>query len=179
VVGFTSSAPFHPLLPRLIRKFREDFPRVTLTLEERGTSELIDGLKAETIDAAFVRSPVSDQQGLAVHALVVERMFVALPNNHRLALAPDSGDPTPIALADLASEPFILYRRHTGPGFYDLIIAACNQAGFTPQIAQEAPRILSTLNLVAAGLGVTLIPESLQSLHMDGVAYRPIKSNPV
>jgi DNA-binding transcriptional LysR family regulator len=179
VVGFTSSAPFHPLLPRLIRRYREQYPLVTLTLEEHGTSELVDGLQAEVIDAAFIRSPVSDQQGLAVHALVVERMFAALPNNHPLALAESGGAPPPIALEALASEPFILYRRHTGPGFYDLIIAACNQAGFTPNIAQEAPRILSTLNLVAAGLGVTLTPESLQGLHMDGVAFRPIQSDSV
>ena len=63
--------------------------------------------------------------------------------------------------------------------YLDLITAACNQAEFSSQIALEAPRILSTLNLVAAGLGVTLTPESLQSLHMDGITYRSFLSNPL
>jgi DNA-binding transcriptional LysR family regulator len=63
--------------------------------------------------------------------------------------------------------------------YLDLIASACNQADFTPQIAPEAPRILSTLNLVAAGLGVTLTPESLQSLHMDVIAYRSVPSDPL
>ena len=103
-------------------------------------------------------------------------MFAALPNDHVLALA-DGGE-APLAIADLSSQPFILYRRGTGPGFYDLIIAACHRAGFTPHIAQEAPRILSTLSLVAAGLGVTMVPASLRALDMPGVAYRPLRTKP-
>ncbi|MFX7776639.1 LysR substrate-binding domain-containing protein, partial [Acinetobacter baumannii] len=65
-----------------------------------------------------------------------------------------------IALADLAGETFILYRRPTGPGLYDAIIAACRAAGFSPRIGQEAPRMPSTLSLVAAGLGISIIPAS-------------------
>jgi DNA-binding transcriptional LysR family regulator len=67
---------------------------------------------------------------------------------------------------------FIVYRRHTGPGLYDAIIAACHAAGFSPQVGQEAPRIVATLNLVAAGLGLSIVPASLQRMHMDGVTYR-------
>ena len=69
VVGFTSSAPFHPFVPGVIRRFREAYPRVTLRLEEHGTGELIDGLRAEEIDVAFVRSTVADREGLALHPL--------------------------------------------------------------------------------------------------------------
>lgn len=176
VVGFTSSAPFHPFVPRIIRDFRETYPGVTLVLQELGTGELVDGLRAEDIDAAFIRSPVSDPQGLSVHGVVDEEMFAALPNDH--PLAPADGEAAPLAIADLSSQPFILYRRGTGPGFYDLIIAACHRAGFTPHIAQEAPRILSTLSLVAAGLGVTMVPASLRALDMPGVAYRPLRTKP-
>lgn len=177
VVGFTSSAPFHPFVSRLILQFRERYPRVTLVLEEHGTSELVARLRAEDIDAAFIRSPVSDPEGLAVHALLEEQMFAALPADHPRAPAVGNED-APLAIADLAAEPFILYRRRTGPGFYDSIIAACHQAGFTPHIAQEAPRILSTLNLVAAGLGVSLVPDSLRQLRMAGVAYRSLADRP-
>jgi DNA-binding transcriptional LysR family regulator len=174
VVGFTSSAPFHPFVPDIIRKFRERYPRVNLVLEEAGTSELVAGLRSEEFDAAFIRSPVSDPQGLAVYELLEEQMFAALPNDHPLAPANNEVENKPLEIAELAAEPFILYRRRTGPGFYDSIIAACHRAGFMPQITQEAPRILSTLNLVAAGLGVSLVPESLRQLQMTGVAYRSL-----
>src|SRR5207244_3664757 len=67
---------------------------------------------------------------------------------------------------------FVLYRLAAGPGLYDAIIAACHKAGFSPRVGQEAPRVLSTLNLVAAGLGITLVPASLRRLHIDGVVFR-------
>jgi len=75
----------------------------------------------------------------------------------------------------LESETFILYRRPLGPGLYDAIIAACQRAGYSPSIGQEAPRLLATLSLVAAGLGVTLIPASMQRVGIGGVAYRAIE----
>ncbi|MGH7092571.1 MAG: LysR substrate-binding domain-containing protein, partial [Stellaceae bacterium] len=72
------------------------------------------------------------------------------------------------------NETLILYRRPLGPGLYDSIIAACQRAGFSPRIGQEAPRMLSTLSLVAAGLGVSLVPGSMRRLQAEGIAYRPL-----
>ncbi len=172
-VGFTSSAPFHPFLPRVIRAFREASPMVALTLEEGGTTELIEDLRAERLDAAFIRTPVADPMGVTVNPLVEERMVVALPAGHALAGA--DGD---MALERLAGEIFIVYRRRSGPGLYDAIFAACHAAGFSPVVGQEAPRIVSTLNLVAAGLGIALVPESLRRMQMDGVVYRGLVDGP-
>ncbi|HSZ88565.1 MAG TPA: LysR substrate-binding domain-containing protein [Acetobacteraceae bacterium] len=170
-VGFTSSAPFHPFVPRVIRAFREAFPLVSLTLDESGTTELIGDLREERVDAAFIRTPVADPAGLVVDRLLEEAMVVALPTQHALARAGRS-DSAGVNLKRLAGEMFIVYRRHTGPGLYDAIIAACHAAGFSPQVGQEAPRIVATLNLVAAGLGLSIVPASLQRMHMDGVTYR-------
>jgi DNA-binding transcriptional LysR family regulator len=167
-LGFTSSASFHPFVPRVIRAFREAHPLVALSLEESGTAELVEGLRAERIDAAFVRSPIGPAAELIVHSVLEEEMVAALPAGHRLG----AGGGSRMPLAELAGETFILYRRPLGPGLYDTIIAACQHAGYSPQIGQEAPRLLSTLSLVAAGLGVTLIPASMQRLRVDGVAYR-------
>jgi DNA-binding transcriptional LysR family regulator len=167
VVGFTGSAPFHPFVPRVIRAFREMYPLVSLVLEESGSSELVQGLHNEDIDAAFIRSPVADVVGLVVRPLLEEDMLVALPAAHSLARE-DAALPLPA----LANEIFILYKRPGGPGLYDTIITACRRAGFSPRVGQEAPRIISTLNLVAAGLGVSIVPASLRRLQMDGVVYR-------
>jgi DNA-binding transcriptional LysR family regulator len=173
-IGFTSSAPFHPFVPRVIRAFREAFPLVALSLEEMGTSELVDALRAERLDAVFVRSSAADLSALVVHYLLEEEMMAALPAAHPLAAKAEAAKP--LDLSTLSQEPLVLYRRHAGPGFYDAIITACRDAGFNPAVVQEAPRILSTLNLVAAGLGLSIVPASLQRMQMDGVVYRRLKT---
>lgn len=175
VIGFTSSAPFHPFVQHAIRLFRERYPLVSLALEESGTGDLVDALRTERLDACFIRSPVPDGEGVAVHELFEERMFVALPGDHPLVA---DGDDAPLTLAALASEPFVLYRRSSGPGLYDAIVGACHAAGFMPRMEQEAPRIVATLNLVAAGLGVTIVPESLCGMRLGGIAYRPLADMP-
>src|SRR6185436_10301203 len=83
-VGFTSSAPFHPFVPRVIRAYRDTYPLVSLSLEEGGTTDLIDDLRNERIDAAFIRSMVSNQEGLVVNLLLQESMVLALPAAHAL-----------------------------------------------------------------------------------------------
>jgi DNA-binding transcriptional LysR family regulator len=172
-VGFTSSAPFHPFVPRVIRLFRDGFPLVSLAFEESGTTELVDALSNEKLDAAFIRSGTPQSSGLAVHHLLDEEMRAALPAAHPLA----QSDAKPLALSALSAEAFILYRRPVGPGLYDAIISACREAGFSPTVGQEAPRILSTLNLVAAGLGISIVPASLTRMQMDGVVYRRLRSD--
>jgi DNA-binding transcriptional LysR family regulator len=174
-LGFTSSAPFHPFVPRTIRTYREMFPLVALTLEESGTTELIEHLRNERIDAAFIRTTIANLDGLVVVALLQEAMVLALPHAHILARRTNANKALP--LKALADETFIVYRRHNGPGLYDAMLAACNAAGFSPRVGQEAPRIVSTLNLVAAGLGISLVPESLQRMHMDGVVFRRISGS--
>jgi DNA-binding transcriptional LysR family regulator len=168
-IGFTSSASFHPFVPRAIRAFRERHKLVALALEESGTSELVEALRGRAIDAAFVRSPVAESVDLTIRPLLEEPMVAALPSGHRLSAAGDT-----LPLAALAGETFILYRRPVGPGLHDAIIAACDRAGFSPTIGQEAPRMLSTLSLVAAGLGVTLVPASMSRLDAEGVVYRAL-----
>jgi len=170
-LGFTSSASFHPLVPAMVRAYRDAYPLVALSLEESGTSELVDALVQQRLDAAFVRSPIGAAPGIAVHSILEEPMVAALPAGSPLAIARARH---PLPLAALGGEIFILYRRPLGPGLYDAIIAACQRAGYSPNIGQEAPRMLATLSLVAAGLGVTLVPQSMRRLRVDGVAYRPI-----
>ncbi len=170
-VGYTSSAAFHPLIPAVIRAFRTASPGVALQLEESSTGELIDALQREHLDAAFIRVPLGATAGITIEPLLKESMLAALPMQHALV---QRRARKRIALADLAQETFILYRRPTGPGLYDAIIAACRAAGFSPQIGQEAPRLLSTLSFVAAGLGVSIIPESMRRLDTEGIAYLPL-----
>lgn len=167
-IGFTSSASFNPRVPRIIGTFREQFPDLTLRLVENTTARLLDQLREGAIDVAFLRPALGETDGLRLHRLPDEALWAALPARHRLAGA------KAIDLVDLAGEAFILYPRGNGRLLYDSIIAACRNAGFSPRIAQEAPQMASTVNLVAAGVGVALVPESMCQLHAHGVTYVPI-----
>ena len=171
-VGFTSSAPFLPFVPN-DRSFRDAHPLVSVSLEEDGTAELTQALRDERIDVAFIRTPVSDASGLEVHELLTEPMVAAVPAAHKLAQGAGA-----LELRALEDETFIVYRRPSGPGLCDTIFAACHAAGFSPHVGQKAPRIVATLNLVAAGLGVAIVPRSLQRMQLDGIAYREVSDAP-
>ena len=143
---------------------------MSLKLEEASTPDLIAMLHSGFLDVALVRSPVAQSGGLVISRILDEEMLVALPDRHPLAMTKGE-KPRLIQLSELANEAFILYRRPSGPGLYDSIIAACLGAGFSPKIRHEAPRLLSTLSLVAAGLGISIIPGSIARLETNGITY--------
>jgi len=170
-VGFTSSSALHSFVPEVLRRYREIYPTVSTQLEEAGSTELLQGVLAQRIDLAFVRMPVHGMPELKVERVLQEPMLVALPAGHRLATLPRN---EPISLKLLANEPFVLYRRPAGQGLYDAILAACFRAGFSPQIVQEAPRLTSCLSLVGAGLGVSIVPQSITRLGGEGMVFLPL-----
>jgi DNA-binding transcriptional LysR family regulator len=169
-VGLAPTSPFHPFVPRVIRAFREAYPAVSLRLEERLGLELLDLLRNEQIDAAFIRTPATDREGVVIDRLLEEPMLIALPSQHPLARRRGNGG---LQLKQLAREPFIFYRP-LGTGLNEVMTMACRAAGFSPRIGQEAPRVTSALSLVAVGLGVSLVPASLRHVNMNGVVYRAI-----
>lgn len=171
-IGIAPTAPFHPVVPRIIRAFRDAYPLVSISLEEDLSRDAIARLRGERTDVALLRAPVADPQGLAVHLLLEEPMVVALPAAHRMAAA--AGDAPALALRALADETFIVFGGTAGPAIADASLAACYRAGFTPRLGQRAPRIASTLSLVSVGLGVALVPESIQHVQVDGVRYRSL-----
>lgn len=170
-VGIAPTAPFHPLVPRAIRAYREAYPLVTLTLWEGLSNEVVKRFTTQEMDVAFVRAAKLDADTLQVTPLLEEPMIAALPKQHA---ASGKERRAALALAQLADDPIIIIGP-PGTGIHDETIAACLQAGFSPRIYQEAPRITSALGLVAAGLGVALVPESMQRMTMDGVVFRSLK----
>ena len=173
-VGLAHTAPFHPFVPPVIRAYRETFPLVSLTLDESGSDLLIQSLRDERIDAAFIRSPPADSEGLLISRLSEEEVVAALPSGHPLAVDKGKRD-TALPLKALANEPFILGRRLT-LALHAMTIAACHSAGFAPKVAQEIPRVTSALAYVAAGLGVAFVPASMQRMQMRGVSFRRVTS---
>jgi len=172
-VGFTESSSFNPVVPATFRTFRALCPGVEIALEEHQSIELIEALREGKVDAAFVRPPVNTGQGLTLELLAAEEMVVALPCTHALASKKS------LDLRELEGETFILYPRSVRPGLADAVIAACEHAGFTPRVEQFAPQLSSTVNLVAAGLGVSIVPKSMQHLQAHAVSYLSLTGNPL
>lgn len=170
-IGTVPTGPMHPLMPSSVRLFRERYPDALVTLDECLRDELLQRLRDEQVDVAFMRSIPQDGSGLAVEVLLTEPMVVAVPRGHALAKRPTTA---PVAMRDLKGEPLIVFARQQGPAFYDNTIAACQRAGFSPRIAQEAPRVTTALGLVAAGLGVSVVPASMRRIALDGLVYRTI-----
>jgi len=170
-IGFTSPAAFHPLVTGTIRDLKERSPKLTLTLEEADTTRLMEAVRSERLDAAFVRTPVSIPAGLVVDHLLTERMFVAFPAGH-----PKLGGS--VSLRDLADQAFIFPRQSASASYDgDGIRAACLAAGFEPMRAQEAARTVSMISLVAAGLGIAIVPESLAHMAVSGVVCVPLNDD--
>jgi DNA-binding transcriptional LysR family regulator len=174
-LGVTQTSPFYPFVPRVIRAFREAYPLVSITLEEGDSNDLVEHLRNERIDAAFIRTPLADAEGLVISALLEEELVVALPEGHALAQSDGGGDAA-LPLKALAGETFIGWGRPPLMGFHPALIAACHIAGFNPRLGHMAPRLASTLNLVAVGLGISIVPSSLRRIQMDGLVYRRLKS---
>jgi len=163
------TAPFHPFVPQVIRAFREAYPMVSLAMEESLRVETLERLRGGQLDVAFLRASIAAPEGLVVHPLLEEPMVAALPSGHPLA---SGGEDAEIPLRALSGETFIAYAREQGPALYEAMAAACLQAGFSPRLGQEAPRISTALSLVATGFGVTLVPASMRRMALEGVTYR-------
>jgi len=165
------------VVTELIRQYRQQYPDVEMTLSQGDSESLVAQLREGTIDAAFVRPPFALDGGLAFPQLAFtqlaftqlaeEPLVVALPLGHALARRKR------LAPKDLTQERFILYSRKSGYGLSADIMAACRQHGLNPLIGQRAPQLSSAVNLVAAGMGVAVVPASLRHLRPDGVVYRP------
>ncbi|MBW9052018.1 LysR family transcriptional regulator [Rhizobium mesosinicum] len=171
-LGFTASSAFNPIVSKTIRRFQARWPDVQLSLTEMNTLGLMQKLERGEVDAAFMRPGLDDPDGVRLKRLPDEAMVVALPASHPLAKRKT------LALALLAIEPFILFPRLVGLSLYDDVVRACREAGFELTVAQEAPQISSVVNLVAADLGVSIVPASISQIKLAGVAYRPIDGPP-
>jgi DNA-binding transcriptional LysR family regulator len=166
-IGFVPSADLD-ILPRVHRAWRASVPHVEITLHAMLSGAQVEALHAGHIQVGFVRLPV-DKSGLVVETTQREPLLAVLPRGHQLARS------ARVRLADLAGDTMVLFSRDVAPGYHDVFITACRQAGFTPRLL-HASSIQTNLGLISAGLGVTLMPASIQNLRRTGVVYLPLAS---
>ncbi|WP_375504554.1 LysR family transcriptional regulator [uncultured Jatrophihabitans sp.] len=169
-IGFTGSATYD-LLPSLARVLRAELPGIELDLKgEMLTPDQVTALLDGTLDLAFLRPPVRSPD-IDVRVLRREPLIAVLPESHSLA------DRAKVKLADLRDEPFITYPSHNRSVVFEAVIDACEQSGFTPALVHEVGETSTLVSFVAAGLGVALVPASVQHLQITGARYRPLAGN--
>ncbi len=148
-------------LPAVLAQFRQAHPGVHVTVRDMASLEQAEALRRRDIDVGFLRMPVEAAADFAVEPLLEDSLQAVVPSAHR----PFRG------LRALAEEPFLVLSRAASATYHDHVLATCRAAGFTPRIGQEANQLYTVLNLVRAGLGVTLAPASARSMRIDGVRF--------
>ncbi len=165
-IGFVGSA-IYGALPASLSTFRKRYPDVELSLRELASGRQARALQEKRIDVGFARPGLDDPE-IVCETVLRELLVAAAPAAHRLA-ANDRGE-----LGSLAEEPFILFPRHPKPSYGDYLVSVCEAAGFTPHVVQEVAEMHTAIGLVAAGIGVSLVPASVQSDVRPGLVYRRI-----
>lgn len=168
-IGFTYSVPFTSVLPGLLRDYRQQAPGVTLTLHEMFSTDQVIALAEDRLDVGFVRHLArEDTPGVVLREIRRDPLRLVINAHHPLADAPE------VSLADLRNEGFIFYPRDAGTGIHRAVAQMCRAAGFAPKVVQEAREATTLIGLVAAGLGVTVLPSPLECVRMPDVRYLPI-----
>ena len=165
-LGFNSSATYS-VLPNLLNAFRERCPEVVLDLHELTTQQQILHLQQQQIDAGILYLPI-DLEELEIVSVLKEGMAIAIPETHPLATRDR------VSIQAFNRELFILPPALLGSGLYNQITQFFQQTGFSPIAVQEATQLQTSISLVAGGVGVALVPASLQNLQRAGVIYRSL-----
>lgn len=168
-LGFTGTSILNPLIPTAIQTFQHSYPDVNLILKEANSLILIESILNNELDIAVIRPPESYPKTITIKNFINEKLIAALPIDY-------PNEEETIDLDQFKNESFIVSPPNISAGLYAAIINACQQHGFTPKIGQQAPQIVSILSLVAANLGISLVPESTKQLKIEGIKYKYLKN---
>jgi DNA-binding transcriptional LysR family regulator len=167
VIGCVGSVTYS-LLPQLSARLAEELPGVDFSFRgEMLASEQVEALRAGTIDLAFLRPPVADPT-LTVTPLRQDRLMLAVPAGHRFA------GRDRVAVAELRHEDLIVHSAQRRSAMYEVVHRLCRDAGFEPTIRHEVGETSTLVTLVAGGLGVAVVPQPVQALSLEGIAYVPL-----
>lgn len=169
IVGFTGTATYD-ILPNLLQPYRSTFPFVDISVLQLSTTDQIQSLLNEEINIGILCAPIQNSQ-LNFEVIHQESFIIAMPRNHPLATKSD-----PIEIEEFSKELYIMIPRKSGQTYYDSIINICHTAGFSPNITQEVHELHTSISLVAAGMGVAIVPSSIQNLRVKGIIYRQLAS---
>ena len=168
-IGFSSTLPLTKVLRDVVADHRRTHPDVALNLREMHSQLQFDGLRRGELDVGLVRYNERAPEGIELRVLRRDPLRLVVPAAHRFARRRS------VAIADCRDEAFIGFPGDAGTGTGPLLKRLCAQAGFEPRIAQEAREATTQIGLVAAGLGIAVLPAPLEAVRIEGVHYVPLE----
>jgi DNA-binding transcriptional LysR family regulator len=175
-VGFTSSAAAHEFAPRVLRDCRRLYPDIELSISEDNAAGVTEAVADGRLQCGFLRVPVARPEGIAFETLLTESAVLAVPVDHRIA--DDYGRHDRVPFEALEGERLVLVRRSGAPGLYADLLGVLERLGVGVLIAAEVERMMTNINMVAAGGGITVVPASMQGAHPRAIAYRRLPADP-
>ena len=169
-VGFIDTALYR-FLPRLLGAAREALPTIQIVLHEMTSGQQVEALARGEIQLGILRRTRGGPL-IVFREIGNENMVLAMPAGHPLETR------TYVEVADLATEGWVLFPRILSPGLHDFIMGLCRRAGFVPRVVQEANEGHTIVGLVAAGVGISIVVDSLTHLATPDVVFRPISPTP-
>ncbi|HET9147394.1 MAG TPA: LysR family transcriptional regulator [Acetobacteraceae bacterium] len=170
-MGFTDSVPMLDMFPRLMRTFRDRYPEIRIELRHMSTAHQLQAVGSGDLDVGILRPPYHFQAapGITVHRIWRDELMVFLPTSHPLASGRNA-----ISLDDLAREAFVCIAPDVGCGMHEHVVTLCARAGFSPRVVQHTRELGAVLGLVAAGIGLAILPECYMRIGIPGVVNRPL-----
>ncbi|HTP81784.1 MAG TPA: LysR family transcriptional regulator [Alphaproteobacteria bacterium] len=166
-IGAINSALFD-IMPRLMEIAKQRYAHLALTMKEMKTADALAAVQSGDIDLALTRYD-DRASSLEVRPIVSDHLVLVLPANHRLTRL------TRVPLHELADENFVLFPRRSSPSFFDQIIAACRQAGFSPHIAYDVSSVVSQIAFVGCGVAIGMVPSRSMRFGGGDVVFRPLQ----
>jgi len=167
-IGFVGSILYGPL-PGMLRRFQGTYPSIRIDMQELTSVQQVTALKDGSIDVGFGRLHVEDAM-IQREVLIEEPLVVALPIGHSLL---DRAEP--LSLAALISEPLIVYPVTPRPSYADQVLSILRQRGLKPALTREVRELQTALGLVAAGVGLSIVPDAVQRFRRDEIVYRALQ----
>lgn len=164
-IGYIRSTSMTTMIPDMLAIYRQRFPAVEIRLREVNIQDQLQAIHTQQIQVGFVTCP--PEMPSELDSLVVERVPLVAAFAQQHPLAPQAS----VSIHSLSNEPFIFCQRQASHFFYDRIIQLC---GFSPRITQEVPDLRMQLGLVAANLGISIVPASAAAIRTRGIVYRPL-----
>ncbi|MDH7799005.1 MULTISPECIES: LysR substrate-binding domain-containing protein [unclassified Beijerinckia] len=169
-IGFTESAGLEPFFHRALHDFRRSYPGVRLILQDTPSLHQIEALHRRELDLGILRKPPGRPTSEVTVELLRENALVAAMHESN----PLAGERR-ISIAQLRNEPFITYPRDMGISLFQHVFELATAADFFPNIVHETRNSVAMMGMIAAGLGVAIVPDGLRRIALDGVCFIDLK----
>ena len=170
-IGFTAIMLYRGL-GKVIKRFNSEFPNIEVAFTETVSQRQLELVKGGNLDGGFINSPLAPV-GLESFAVCFENYVACIPSDHRLAGSKK------ITLNALRDETLLVFARDASHAYHDHVRAMCTERGFQPRIRQFSGQILTLVAMVAAGFGITIVPEAVKKAGLKGVAFIPLTGSKI